>query len=172
MFEQLIGVGQWAGREHGGDQGVALREGVYVAVPGPNLETRAEYRMLRTIGAAGPRFLTHPIPVRSRGIFCATAPTHRSGLVPVARQVVRDLRIPPRDVRRLARLVFHLFTLTELELRQWDRRTLDEFVRQYTVHPGAYFLISFLASIFFVLPPWASRNSPAPRRSRLPRSRA
>lgn len=31
--------------------GVVLREGVYVAVPGPNLETRAEYRMLRTIGA-------------------------------------------------------------------------------------------------------------------------
>jgi purine-nucleoside phosphorylase len=33
------------------EQGVTLREGVYVAVPGPNLETRAEYRMLRTIGA-------------------------------------------------------------------------------------------------------------------------
>ncbi len=32
-------------------QGVTLREGVYVAVPGPNLETRAEYRMLRTLGA-------------------------------------------------------------------------------------------------------------------------
>jgi purine-nucleoside phosphorylase len=31
--------------------GITLREGVYVAVPGPNLETRAEYRMLRTIGA-------------------------------------------------------------------------------------------------------------------------
>src|SRR5262249_12398618 len=30
---------------------VALREGVYVAVPGPNLETRAEYRFLRAIGA-------------------------------------------------------------------------------------------------------------------------
>lgn len=32
-------------------QGLTLREGVYVAVPGPNLETRAEYRMLRLLGA-------------------------------------------------------------------------------------------------------------------------
>ena len=31
--------------------GIVLREGVYAAVPGPSLETRAEYRMLRTMGA-------------------------------------------------------------------------------------------------------------------------
>jgi purine-nucleoside phosphorylase len=30
---------------------LTLREGVYVAVTGPNLETRAEYRFLRAIGA-------------------------------------------------------------------------------------------------------------------------
>ncbi|HST62471.1 MAG TPA: purine-nucleoside phosphorylase [Longimicrobium sp.] len=30
---------------------ITLRRGVYVAVAGPNLETRAEYRMLRTMGA-------------------------------------------------------------------------------------------------------------------------
>jgi purine-nucleoside phosphorylase len=30
---------------------ITLREGVYVAVTGPNLETRAEYRFLRNIGA-------------------------------------------------------------------------------------------------------------------------
>jgi purine-nucleoside phosphorylase len=33
------------------DLGIVLREGVYVGVPGPNLETRAEYRMLRAMGA-------------------------------------------------------------------------------------------------------------------------
>ena len=33
------------------EQGVRLHRGVYVAVQGPNLETRAEYRFLRTIGA-------------------------------------------------------------------------------------------------------------------------
>jgi purine-nucleoside phosphorylase len=33
------------------DRRITLREGVYVAVAGPNLETRAEYRFLRAIGA-------------------------------------------------------------------------------------------------------------------------
>jgi len=33
------------------ERGLTLREGVYVAVAGPSLETRAEYRMLRALGA-------------------------------------------------------------------------------------------------------------------------
>lgn len=33
------------------DEGIRLHKGVYVAVPGPMLETRAEYRYLRQIGA-------------------------------------------------------------------------------------------------------------------------
>ncbi|HUQ45284.1 MAG TPA: purine-nucleoside phosphorylase [Gemmatimonadaceae bacterium] len=38
-------------REVAAEQRTVLREGVYVAVAGPNLETRAEYRMLRALGA-------------------------------------------------------------------------------------------------------------------------
>jgi purine-nucleoside phosphorylase len=42
---------QHLAREVALDQRIPLRSGVYVAVPGPNLETRAEYRMLRAMGA-------------------------------------------------------------------------------------------------------------------------
>lgn len=38
-------------REVAAAQGTTLREGVYAAVMGPNLETRAEYAMLRRLGA-------------------------------------------------------------------------------------------------------------------------
>jgi purine-nucleoside phosphorylase len=38
-------------REVAREGGITLREGTYVAVAGPALETRAEYRMLRTMGA-------------------------------------------------------------------------------------------------------------------------
>ena len=38
-------------REVAADKRITIREGVYVAVAGPNLETRAEYRFLRGIGA-------------------------------------------------------------------------------------------------------------------------
>jgi purine-nucleoside phosphorylase len=38
-------------REVARETGIVLREGTYAAVAGPNLETRAEYRMLRAFGA-------------------------------------------------------------------------------------------------------------------------
>ena len=109
---------------------------------------------LRECGLDRPRFLTHCIPVRSRGMFEIAAPAHRRGLPAVALEAARALRLPWRDRLRLLRMMEQVFTLTEWELRAWDRRTLDDFVRQHTEHPGAYFLFSFLASIFFVLPPW------------------
>jgi purine-nucleoside phosphorylase len=51
MSEPYDGALRALARSVAADLGVSLREGVYVAVPGPNLETRAEYRMLRLLGA-------------------------------------------------------------------------------------------------------------------------
>jgi purine-nucleoside phosphorylase len=45
--EELIALAEEAAEENG----IKVQKGVYVAVPGPNLETKAEYKFLRKIGA-------------------------------------------------------------------------------------------------------------------------
>jgi prolycopene isomerase len=144
-------------RQLGGILASYVRDGFKIDM-GSHLISRGERgplgRAMSILGLPSPRFLTHPIPVRSRGIFELTAPPTRWGLPAVASKAARALHMKGHDVRRLARLIFQIFTLTEPELRVWDRRTLDQFIRRHTEHPGAYFLFSFLASIFFVLPPW------------------
>ena len=51
MSEPYDGELRAMARREAAKLGASLREGVYAAVPGPSLETRAEYRMLRRLGA-------------------------------------------------------------------------------------------------------------------------
>ncbi|MEZ4226100.1 MAG: NAD(P)/FAD-dependent oxidoreductase [Polyangiaceae bacterium] len=133
------------------------RDGFKIDV-GSHLISRGERgpigRLLRGLGLSEPTFITHRIPVRSRGMFQIAAPEHRRQLPAYALEAARKLGLSLREEASLARMLLQVFTLTEHELTQWDARTLDEFIREHTEHPGAYFLFSFLASIFFVLPPW------------------
>jgi purine-nucleoside phosphorylase len=59
-------------REIANESGITLNEGVYASVPGPNLETRAEYRFLRTIGADAVGMSTVPevIACNHAGLPC------------------------------------------------------------------------------------------------------
>lgn len=66
--------------------GFVLREGVYAAVPGPNLETPAEYRYLRTIGADAVGMSTVPEVLVARHM----------GLPTFAVSVITDLCAPDK----------------------------------------------------------------------------
>ncbi len=66
------------------EAGIVLREGVFVAVTGPNLETRAEYRMLRALGADVVGMSTVPEVIAAR----------HTGLKVLGVSVITDLCLP------------------------------------------------------------------------------
>jgi purine-nucleoside phosphorylase len=94
--------------------GIVLREGVYVAVPGPNLETRAEYRMLRMMGADVVGMSTVPEVIvanhaglRTVGISIITDQCLPDALEPadIGRIIATAERAEPSLTKLVARLV-------------------------------------------------------------------
>lgn len=66
------------------EEGIRLQEGVYVAVSGPALETRAEYRFLRTIGGDAVGMSTVPEAIVA----------NHMGLRVMAVSVITDMGLP------------------------------------------------------------------------------
>ena len=99
------------------DLGIVLREGVYVAVAGPNLETRAEYRMLRAVGADVVGMSTVPEVIvaghqgmRTVGISIITDQCLPDALEPadIGRIIATAGRAEPRLTRLIIALVERL----------------------------------------------------------------
>ena len=90
--------------------GIPCRRGVLVAVSGPNLETRAEYRMLRALGADVVSMSTVPEVIVARhagmrvlGFSIVTDTCFPDALEPV--ELSKILRVAAQGGERLARLI-------------------------------------------------------------------
>ncbi|HET9233667.1 MAG TPA: purine-nucleoside phosphorylase [Candidatus Eisenbacteria bacterium] len=97
------------------EERVRLVPGVFVAVAGPNLETRAEYRFLRTIGA----------DVVGMSVVPETLVAVHGGMRVLALSVVTDLCFPdalePADIARILAVAGR----TEPSLRRLITRVLE-----------------------------------------------
>jgi purine-nucleoside phosphorylase len=82
-------------RDAAREQAIPFQQGIFVAVPGPNLETRAEYRMLRGMGADAVGMSTVPEVIVAR----------HAGLRVLAFSVITDLCLPdalePADIAKI-----------------------------------------------------------------------
>jgi purine-nucleoside phosphorylase len=99
------------------EEKIVCHQGVFVAVPGPNLETRAEYRFLRGIGADAVGMST--VPEVIVGVH--------SGLRNLGLSVITDLCLP--DALEPVRLedVIAVANAAEKKLRVLVRRVVQEF---------------------------------------------
>jgi purine-nucleoside phosphorylase len=96
--------------EVGIQERIPLQRGVYVAVAGPNLETRAEYRFLRTIGADAVGMSTVPeviVAVHAGlnvlGISCITDECLADALKPANIEMI--LKVAAEAEPKLSRLI-------------------------------------------------------------------
>lgn len=100
------------------EEKIVCQKGVYVAVPGPNLETPAEYRFLRMIGADVVGMSTVP------EVIVAV----HAGLRTLGLSVITDICLP--DALEPAKLedIIAIANTTELKLRRLVRRVVVEMV--------------------------------------------
>ena len=100
----------------GMDEKISLQRGVYVALPGPCLETAAEYRFLKTIGADAVGMSTVPeiivavhCGMKTLGLSCIT-------------DECRPDCLNPADIQEIIRVAME----TEPKLRRLVRRIVEE----------------------------------------------
>jgi purine-nucleoside phosphorylase len=97
------------------EERIACQQGVYVAVPGPNLETRAEYRFLRGIGADVVGMST--VPEVIVGVH--------AGLRNVGFSVVTDMCLPDALEPAVLEEIIATANTAEKKLRVLVRRLIE-----------------------------------------------
>jgi len=69
-------------------------------------------------------------------------------------RLFRGLEIKCFELPSIIRLFLSFFIMSDRKIKEWDHKSLDKFILQYTLNPAIYGYLSFLFGLYSVLPLW------------------
>ncbi|MEJ7730048.1 MAG: FAD-dependent oxidoreductase [Polyangiaceae bacterium] len=116
-------------------------------------------RFKRTRDIAEVRFPRRGAPVRDAAssldeVTRIAVPADVERLPRFAWELCRALELSPREALRAARFFTHVMAMSDVEVAEWDDRTVEDLIRPFTDHPGTIGVFGFLLGLYFILPYW------------------
>lgn len=116
-------------------------------------------RFRRTRDIAEVRFPRRGAPVREAApsldeVTRLAVPADVARLPRFAWELCRALELSPREAMRAARFFTHVLSMSDVEVAEWDDRTVEDLIRPFTDHPGTIGVFGFLLGLYFILPYW------------------
>jgi phytoene dehydrogenase-like protein len=116
-------------------------------------------RFKRTRDIAEVRFPRRGAPVRDAApsleeVTRIAVPADVARLPRFAWELCRALELSPREAMRAARFFTHVMSMSDVEVAEWDDRTVEDLIRPFTDHPGTIGVFGFLLGLYFILPYW------------------
>jgi prolycopene isomerase len=122
----------------------------------PRVEDALRFRRTRDIAEV--RIVTRRAAGRGgragEELVCVPVPADLHRMPRFVWDMVRALRLSPREAARAAHLFSRALTMPRAEIAAWDHRTVEEFVTRFTDHAPTIGVFGFLLGLYFILPYW------------------
>jgi prolycopene isomerase len=69
-------------------------------------------------------------------------------------QLFHGLQIKRAELSQVIKLFLQFFIMSDRRIKEWDQKTLDEFIAKYTLNSAIYGFLAFWFGLYFVLPWW------------------
>lgn len=87
-------------------------------------------------------------------LICVPVPADLHRMPRFVWDMVRAMRLSPKEAARAAHLFSRVLTMPGSEIAAWDHRTVEEFVTRFTDHASTIGVFGFLLGLYFILPYW------------------
>ena len=87
-------------------------------------------------------------------LTCIRVPASRYRYPRFFMEIARVMRLSARELAEATRMFGRIIAMTDEEVDEWNDHTVEDFIVQYTQHPGLISLFGFLLGLYFILPYW------------------